>query len=234
MALVREFLQREWQVVAFGRRMTRDRFLAQLGLADIGIRSQHLLYRRVPDISRTRIDALVRSCDLPLHQHRTYVNAVGRCFYAPFLSASTKDFQRMIQSNLGVTFNILRHVCRVARRVPTTSFLYVEIGSRAGADVSHARFSLYAMVKQGQLGLLRALASELRETRCTLTVVTVPGVRTRLYDRSLGDRTALRHKFEHGSDLLLPAHVAEAITERIERWIDTERESAGPFEHWTL
>lgn len=226
--IVKAFLRRrKWSVIAVGRNLSPKRFLATVGTDGARIVPvKRLCYRRVPDIGRAPLCDLIDSCGAPRQRPRVYVNATGTCFYAPFISASPQDFNRMITSNLRVSFHLLKHVCSVAHRDPSVPLLYVEIGSQAGANVDHPNFSLYAMVKQGQVGLLRTLASEMEGTRCAFLVLSPGGVNTRLYDRSLGDRLALRRKFEANSNLLPPPRVAEALLEHVGRWLRGEPDAS--------
>jgi NAD(P)-dependent dehydrogenase (short-subunit alcohol dehydrogenase family) len=107
--------------------------------------------------------------------------------------------------------------------MPSTPYLYVEIGSRAGVNLDHEKFSLYAMVKQGQIGLLRSLAAEMQGTRCSFLVLSPRGVKTELYNRSLGDRQALKNKFANDPDLIHARSIAEAIIEDVEKWVGLSR-----------
>src|ERR1044072_3323598 len=127
--LVRLFLRRNWWVLALGRSFSSERFLHAVDADGQAPSVERLCYRRIPDIGRATINDVIESCGAPWQKPQVYVNAVGLCFNGSFSSASRRDFERMVESNLSVSFCILGHVCNFARRHPKMPLLYVEIGS---------------------------------------------------------------------------------------------------------
>lgn len=217
--VVRAALRMNWCVGALGRSSSPKQFFAQVAADGRTPSGKRLSYKRTSHTGSSQLDHLLKSPRLSATQPRVYVNAAGRCFYAPFASASRKDFDSIVSDNLVMSFHLLRHLCRSAQLFPRLPLLYVEIGSRDGARVGHPFFSLYAMVKQGQVGFLRSLAAEMRGTHCRFMMLSPRGVNTRLPSSSLGDRKALRRKFERDSDLLSAAQVADAVVAGIASWL---------------
>lgn len=219
--LVKNFLCRSWWVVAFGRSLNRERFIAKVASScDKGI--ERLCYKRIQDFGRIDIDEIVESCGAPWQLPQLHVNAAGLCFYGSFLSATSEDFVEIVKSNLGVSFHILKNMCNVARHFPRMPFLYVEIGSRAGESVDHPNFSLYAMAKQGQVGLLHSLAAEMEGTQCSFLILSPGGVQSSICENSLGDRDSLRIKFANNLNLPTAAQMANIVVENVECWIANE------------
>lgn len=170
-ALVHEFFQNGWQVIAAAHRA--ESWNGSAGDALGGVRSEDRLWLTGLDVvDRSACQALVRAAIERFGRIDCLVNNAGLTADDSFARMSDADWQRVIDVNLKGAFLCSQAVSRPMASVRSGHIINISSWSARNGTRGQAN---YAAAKAGLIGLTQSLAKELGSRNVRVNAV-LPGV----------------------------------------------------------
>jgi len=137
------------------------------------------------------------------------INCLGIASYKPFLDITEDEIDRVIETNLTATTKTTQKYLRNILEAKGAK-VFVQIGSMAGFEPGHRKFSLYSATKMALVGLYNSLSAEFKDDDVRFLLIAPRAFESNLPSKSVGKEELLEKL--RNSELESPENIAKTIS----------------------